>query len=122
MKKMKKIQLIMIAFSIVLFVSSCSDDHAEHGCQECHLAMENPNFVDEVTTPDEPDHLMWDIVDADGEHIDFCNESLELMEDEVNWRYTIPEGHYLLEDHTGDTLFAGTYTAADGYESHCDKH
>ena len=123
--KMKKLNLLTLALiGGIVFWSSCSkssDSHNDHGCHECHIAMDNPNYVDSIPSTG-PDHFVWHLIDfTTGEEIEFCGDDLELMEGS-NWSFTIPAGHFLLEETTGDTLHAGTYNAATGgYESHCHE-
>ena len=117
---MKKTNLLTLALTVCIgFWSSCSksDSHVDH-CDECHIAMDNPNY-DAADPSTGPHHFMWHMVDADGNEIEFCGEDLHDAEEVL----TIPEGQYLVsESGFGDTLFAGTYThGVDGYEIHCHE-
>ena len=125
MKRNNLLSLMLVAS--VAFFSSCSKDddhdHAEHCSDDCHLVLPNPAYVSADSTPGVPAELAWDIVDASGNAIQFCDDtdpSLDFLES-ANWEYTTP--HELASDMAGvDPLPAGTYSAARGYECHCEEH
>ena len=85
---MEKTNLLTLALiGCIGFWSSCSksdDHHADH-CDFCHIAMDNPNYVDTIPSTG-PDHFMWHMVDAAGEEIEFCGEDLHDAEEAL----TIP--------------------------------
>lgn len=115
----------------IAFFSSCSKDdhdHENHCSDECHIVLPNPAYVSNDSTPNIPAELgVWDIVDANGAKIEFCEEgttpTLTFLEDPDNWEYTTP--HELAEKNGGAPLPAGTYGASPdlgGYECHCEEH
>ena len=106
---MKKLSLLSILLVGVFgFMTSCSDSEEEL-CSECHIALPDKN------------ETAWDIVDADGEHIEFCAQDLENMES-ANAVYSVLDTLYA--DGTGDTLLPGEYgpgSANSQYEIHCEE-
>ena len=129
MKKNNLLSLMLVGS--IAFFSSCSKDdhdHENHCSDECHIVLPNPAYVSSDSTPNIPAELgVWDIVDANGAKIEFCEEgttpTLTFLEDPNNWEYTTP--HELAEKNGGDPLPAGTYGASPdlgGYECHCEEH
>ena len=126
MKRNNLLSLMLVAS--IAFFSSCSKDddhdHAEHCSDDCHLVTANPNYISATETPNEPAEWAWDIVDASGNPIQFCDDtdpSLDFLES-ANWSYTTT--HELASDIAGvDPLPANTtFSAANGYECHCEEH
>ena len=106
---MKKMKLIIGVFSVLFFVSSCSDSHTDDGCHECHLALDNPDggeWMWEITNP-------WDGGD------EFCGSGLTTVED-PSYVYTVTDTLY--EFNTNIPLLPGDYGASNGYEIHCEDH
>ena len=110
---MKKTNLLTLgALCLVLAFTSCSksDNAAVEVCHECHIALPDKN------------ETAWDLVDADGEHIEFCDQALTDIES-ANAVYTVLDTLYA--DGTGDTLLPGEYgpgSANSQYEIHCEDH
>ena len=124
MKKNNLLSLMLVGS--IAFFSSCSKDEDQH-CAECHIVADNPAFISNDSTPLVPAKLAWDIVDANGNPIEFCEEgtnpTLTSLENVTTWEYTTP--HELAEKNGGDPLPAGTYGASDdlgGYQCHCEEH
>ena len=105
---MKKTNLLTLAvLSSALVFTSCSkdDDNAEL-CAECHIAL-----------PDKSE-TVWEILDASGEHIEFCGQ--DLVDAEANSRVVTDT----LYSDAGDTLLPGEYgpgSANAQYEIHCGE-
>ena len=106
---MKKTNLLTLAvLSSVLVFTSCSKDNAAELCEECHIAL-----------PDKSETL-WEIFDADGEHILFCGQELADMESTSAVRVVLDT----LYSDAGDTLFPGEYgpgSANSQYQIHCGE-
>ncbi len=116
MKTKNLLTIALIASSVAIF-SSCSedDDHADDGCQECHIAMDMNGT-----------EMMWEITNAAGGE-EFCGDELDDAESN-NFVYTVAAGDSLVCTMGGHVLYAGDYgpgsTDSIGalYEIHCEEH
>lgn len=87
----------MYAFiAVSLSLTSCSDDHDDHGCQECHIAL-----------------MMQDGTEYEHEIGEFCDEALTDVESNG---YTLDTEF----THMGTTYEVGHVFTAD--EVHCEEH
>jgi hypothetical protein len=107
-KKMKKTNLLTLAVlsSVLLFTSCSKDDDTAELCAECHIAL-----------PDKSE-TVWEILDASGEHIEFCGQ--DLVDAEANSRAVTDT----LYSDAGDTLLPGEYgpgSANSQYQIHCGE-
>ena len=107
---MKKTNLLTVAtLCLALGFTSCSKDEGSlpaELCAECHIAL-----------PDKSE-TVWEILDASGEHIEFCGQ--DLVDAEANSRVVTDT----LYSETGDTLLPGEYgpgSANSQYEIHCGE-
>lgn len=105
---MKKTNLLTLAVlsSVLVFTSCSKDDDTDELCAECHIAL-----------PDKSE-TVWEILDASGEHIEFCGE--DLVDAEANSRVVTDT----LYSDAGDTLLPGEYgpgSANSQYEIHCGE-
>ena len=110
---MKKTNLLILAvLSSVLAFTSCSKDENSDPaviCQECHIAL-----------PDKSE-TVWEILDASGEHVEFCGQDLIDIESTSAVRVVTDT----LYSDTGDILLPGDYgpgsAANSQYEIHCGE-
>ena len=108
---MKKTNLLTLAvLSSVLVFTSCSKDNASAElCAECHIAL-----------PDKSE-TVWEILDASGEHIEFCGQ--DLVDIESSSAVRVVTDTLVSEDGT-TTLLPGEYgpgSANPQYEIHCGE-
>ena len=106
---MKKTNLLTLAVlsSVLVFTSCSKDDDTAELCAECHIAL-----------PDNKSETVWEILDASGEHIEFCGQ--DLVDAEANSRVVTDT----LYSDAGDTLLPGEYgpgSANSQYEIHCGE-
>ena len=108
---MKKRNLLTLAVlsSVLVFTSCSKDDDSAEICAECHIAL-----------PDKSE-TVWEILDSNGEHIDFCGQ--ELIDIESSSAVHVVTDT-LYADGSGDTLLPGQYgpgSANSQYEIHCGE-
>ena len=105
---MKKTNLLTLAVlsSLLVFTSCSKDDDTAELCAECHIAL-----------PDKSE-TVWEILDASGEHIEFCGQ--DLVDAEANSRVVTDT----LYSDAGDILLPGEYgpgSVNSQYEIHCGE-
>ena len=111
-------------FSLVaatFIFASCSDDNTDDGCHGCHLSLAVTDTIfsdagDVLILPG--GEMMWDIKNSSGGD-EFCGSELANAED-PSYVHTVTETLY--EDATNTPLPPGDYSAANGYEVHCEEH
>jgi hypothetical protein len=108
-KKMKKTNLLTLAVisSVLVFTSCSKDKDTAPDCAECHIALADKS------------ETVWEILDADGDHIEFCGQ--DLVDAEANSREVTDT---LYAEETGDTLLPGFYgkgSANPDYQIHCGE-
>ena len=108
---MKKTNLLTLAVlsSVLVFTSCSKDDDTAELCADCHIAL-----------PDKSE-TVWEILDEDGDHIEFCGQALTDIESS-SAVHEVTETLYA--EATGDTLLPGFYgpgSANSQYEIHCGE-
>ena len=108
---MKKTNLLTLAVlsSVLVFTSCSKDDDTAELCAECHIAL-----------PDKSE-TVWEILDASGEHIEFCGQALTDIESSS--AVHVVSDTLLSEDET-TILLPGEYgpgSANSQYEIHCGE-
>ena len=108
---MKKTNLLTIAVlsSVLVFTSCSKDDDTAELCAECHIAL-----------PDKSE-TVWEILDASGEHIEFCGQ--DLVDIESSSAVRVVTDTLVSEDGT-TILLPGEYgpgSANSQYEIHCGE-
>ena len=107
---MKKTNLLTLAVlsSVLVFTSCSKDDDTAELCAECHIAL-----------PDKSE-TVWEILDASGEHIEFCGQELIDIESSSGVRVVTDT----LYSDAGDILLPGEYgpgSANSQYQIHCGE-
>ena len=107
---MKKTNLLTLAVlsSVLVFTSCSKDDDTAELCAECHIAL-----------PDKSE-TVWEILDASGEHIEFCGQELTDIESSSAVR-VVTDTLYSAD---GDVLLPGEYgpgSTNSQYEIHCGE-